>query len=288
MTSAGGGAELRSAASRRDHYRMRTFSIRAAALAVLVLVAGCRSAALPPVDAPRPAPVLNTGHDVVAAMHERHAGHWFHTLTFRQKTSRLLTGGTWDVQTWYEALSLPGRLRIDFAPVSTGNGVLYARDSQFVVQNDRVVSAGPGINDLLLVGFDVYANAPARTEALLRGQGFDLSRVHSTTFEGRPVVVVGARAGETRRKQFWIDTERLVFVRLIQPLVRDTAKVQDIRFVSYEPRGESWIAKRVELYTGGALTLSEDYTDIRVDPVLDESLFAPDRWKTAKHWVTQP
>ena len=268
---------------------MRTQSIRAAALAVLVSLAGCRSAGSPSPDGvPRRGPALTAGPAVVTAMHDRYDGRWFKTLTFRQKTSRLLTNGTWDVQTWYEALSLPGRLRIDFAPVSAGNGVLYARDSQFVMQTGRVASAGRGINDLLLLGFDVYANAPARTEALLRGQGFDLSRVHTTTFEGRPVVVVGALPGETRRKQFWVDTERLIFVRLIQPTLRDSTKVQDIRFVNYEPHGDSWIARRVELYSGGTLTLSEDYSDIRVDPVLDESLFAPDRWKTAKHWVGEP
>src|SRR6476646_3458482 len=134
-------------------------------------------------------------------MRERYAGKWYRTLTFRQQTSRLLPNNTWKVETWYEALELPGRLRIDFDPVSGGNGVLYARDSQFVAANGRLVRAEPGINDLLLLGFDVYANPLARTDSLLRRQGFDLARVHEDTLEGRRMLVVGANAGETRRKQ---------------------------------------------------------------------------------------
>jgi hypothetical protein len=263
------------------------------ALTALAALAACRSGVPAPAPAPntgiatRPVLALTSGEAVVAAMHDRYVGRWFHTATFKQKTSRLLTNGTWDVQTWYEAMKLPGRLRIDFAPLSAGNGVLYARDSQFVIQRGRVVGATPGINDLLLLGFDVYANPPARTVALLRRQGFDLSRVHAAFFEGRPAIVVGALEGDLRRKQFWIDAERLLFVRLVEPAPRDSTKVQDIRFRSYEPHGDAWIAPRVELFTGNVLSFIEEYSDIRTEVPLDDDLFEPSRWKTAKHWAQE-
>jgi hypothetical protein len=226
-----------------------------------------------------------TGAQVVAAMRDRYAGRWYATLTFKQKTSRLLPNGTWSVQTWYEAMRLPGRLRIDFDPVSGGNGVLYARDSQYVASNGRVLRAEPGINDLLLLGFDVYGNPTARMVALLRRQGFDLSRVHMDSFDGRPMIVVGALAGDTRRKQFWVDADRLVFVRLLEPSPVDSLKTQDIRFVNYERRGDAWLAPRVELYNDGKLVFYEDYADVHTDVPLDDALFDPARWKTAKHWV---
>jgi hypothetical protein len=270
---------------------MRLDAVRAAALVSLAALAACHPQT--PAPAPdtgitmQPVRALTTGEAVVAAMHDRYEGRWFHTLTFQQKTSRLLANGRWDVQTWYEAMKLPGRLRIDFAPLSAGNGVLYARDSQFVIQRGRVVSATPGINDLLLLGFDVYANLPARTVALLRRQGFDLSRVHTAFFEGRPAIVVGALEGDLRSKQFWVDAERLVFVRLVAPAPRDSAKVQDIRFRKYERHGDAWLAPRVELYTGTVLTFIEDYTDVRTDVSLSDDLFEPSRWKSAKHWTEQ-
>jgi hypothetical protein len=261
----------------------------ALALALLVTLAACARA---PIVIPAPTPartlpatVYASGQDVVAAMRARYAGKWYNTLTFRQKTSRLLPNGTWDVQTWYEALALPGRLRIDFEPVSAGNGVLYARDSQFVASNGRVVRAEPGINDLLLLGFDVYANPVSRTEALLRRQGFDLARVHQDSFEGRPMIVVGALNGDQRRKQFWVDADRLLFVRLLETDPRDSTKVQDIRFVNYEPRGDAWVSPRVEIHSGGKLVFYEDYFEMRTNVPLDESIFDPTPWRNAKNWV---
>jgi hypothetical protein len=263
---------------------------RAAHLAALTLVtlAGCRGTQTVPPPPPPAAPTIPNyanGAQVAAAMRDRYAGKWYGTLTFRQKTSRLLPNGTWNVQTWYEAIRVPGALRIDFDPVSGGNGVLYARDSQYVASNGRIIRAEPGINDLLLLGFDVYANAPARTVALLRKQGFDLSRVHIDSFAGRPMIVVGAHAGDSHRKQLWVDAERLYFVRLLEPMPRDSTKTQDIRFLNYERRGDAWVAPRVELYNDGKLVFYEDYSDVRVDVPLDDSLFDPARWKTAKHWV---
>ena len=261
----------------------------ALSLAVLLAVAACQRT---PIVASGPAPVrapapvaYASGQALVSAMRARYAGKWFNTLTFRQKTSRLRPNGTWDVQTWYEALRLPGRLRIDFEPVSGGNGVLYARDSQFVASNGRVVRAEPGINDLLLLGFDVYANPEAKTNALLARQGFDLARVHADSFQGRPMIVVGALKGEEHRKQFWVDADRLLFVRLLEPDPRDTTKMQDIRFVNYEKRGEAWVAPRVEIHSDGKLTFYEDYFDMRTDVPLDDSIFDPTPWKNPKNWV---
>jgi hypothetical protein len=267
-----------------------THSARATTLAIaaLTILAACgRSPAtpapLPP--APRATPDFVSGEGVVTAMHDRYAGKWYNSLTFRQKTSRLLATGKWDVQTWYEAVKVPGRLRIDFDPVTAGNGVMYARDSQFVASNNKVVRAEPGVNDLLLLGFDVYGYPPARTSSLLRRQGFDMSRVHMDTFGGRPMIVVGALQGDLRRKQFWVDADRLLFTRLIEAAPRDSTQVQDIRFVNYEPHGEGWVAPRVEIYVGDRLIFSEEYTDVRTNVPLDESLFDPTPWKNAKHWM---
>jgi hypothetical protein len=274
---------------------MRIHPYRAVLTAALPLVvfSACRRGNRPP-ELPVPVPEqetvrearFRTGEDVIEAMHDRYVGKWYSTLTFKQKTSRLLPNGKWNVQTWWEAMKLPGRLRIDFDPVRAGNGVLYARDSQFVIQNGRPLRGDPGINPLLLLGFDVYAAPSARTSARLRREGFDLTQVHETTFHGEPVIVVGARKGDYNRKQFWIDAEKLVFVRMLEPTPRDTSKMQDIRYVNYERRGGGWIAPRVEIWTEGKLVFYEDYEDVNVGVDLDDALFIPSRWKTAKHWAT--
>ncbi|MDB4882173.1 MAG: hypothetical protein JWL95_939 [Gemmatimonadetes bacterium] len=269
---------------------MRLHPSRSLPLAVLSLVTlgAChrnRSEAPAPTRAEVATPRFQRGEDVLEAMHDRYAGKWFSTMTFTQKTSRLLPNGTWNVQTWYEAMRVPGRLRIDFDPVSAGNGVLYVRDSQFVVQNGRPLRGDPGINALMLLGFDVYGTSVARMATRLRREGFDLTRVNETTFQGKPVVVVGARKGDFNRKQFWVDSERMLFVRLLEPTPRDSSKMQDIRFVNYERRGSAWVAPRVEIWTDGKLVFFEDYDDVKTNVVLDDALFEPSKWKTAKHWT---
>lgn len=268
----------------------RAARVTALRVAALVILAACGGRSPIPAPAP-PAPTRSpfvSGEGVVTAMHDRYAGRWYNSVTFRQKTSRLLPNGTWDVQTWYEAIKLPGRLRIDFDPVTAGNGVLYARDTQYVASNNRIVRASPGTNDLLLLGFDVYGNTPTRTSTLLRRQGFDMSRVHMDTFQGRPMIVVGALQGDLRRKQFWVDADRMLFTRLLEAAPRDSLQTQDIRFLNYEKRGDAWISPRVEIYIGDKLIFSEDYSDIRTNVLLDESLFNPTTWKNAKHWTREP
>jgi hypothetical protein len=273
---------------------MRLSSLRAATLAALSLAvfaachrtpAGAPSGPVPTTSPASPRPYAS-GEEVIAAMRARYEGKWYSTLTFKQKTSRLQTNGTWNVQTWDEAIHIPGRLRIDFEPLTAANGVLYARDSQYVVTNGRVQRSA-GVNALLLLGFDVFANPPARTALLLRREGIDLARVHTSTFDGRPMIVVGATVGDLKRKQFWVDAEHLYFVRLLERDPRDSTKMQDIRFVNYRREGDAWVAPRVEIHADGKLVFYEDYTDIHTNVPLDEALFDPARWKTAKHWLTQ-
>ena len=163
-----------------------------------------------------------------------------------------------------------------------------AAPTGFRVQNGRLLRGDPGINPLLLLGFDVYTATVAHTTTRLRREGFDMSAVHETTFQGKPVIVVGAQKGDYNRKQFWIDKERLLFVRMLEPAPRDTTKMQDIRFTNYEPRGSAWLAPRVEIWSDGKLVFFEDYDDIKVNVDLDDVLFQPKQWRAAKHWTKTP
>jgi outer membrane lipoprotein-sorting protein len=61
--------------------------------------------------------------------------------------------------------------------------------------------------------------------------------------------------------------------------------VQDIRFVNYEPRGDAWISPRVEIYNDGKLVFYEDYSDVRTNVRLDDSIFDPTPWKNPRHWM---
>ena|SRR5438067_8780567 len=227
---------------------------------------------------------FTSGEQVLAAMHDRYAGKWYRTLTFRQTTTQVRNGAT-QKNTWYEAMTLPGKLRID-TDLEHGSGTLYANDSQYVVVNNAFRRGVSGHNPLLVLGFDVYGQPVARTAAILRGLGFSMTPVRDGLWENRPVWVVGGSGpNDLHSHQFWVDKERLVFVRLLQPLTGDSTKTSDIRFTDYRPAGNGWIAARVEGYVGGERTLLEEYDDIRVDPPLNDLLFDPRKWNAAPHWA---
>ena len=223
--------------------------------------------------APTAAQTPTTGDQVVRAMHDKYAGKWYHTLTFTQKTTRRTPADTMVVETWYEAAAVPGRLRIDIAPRPGGRSIIFANDSIIVMQHDTVARRVAGRNPLLILGFDVYGQTPERTMDVLRAEGFAMQPVHEDTWKGRRVYVVGAAAGDLHTKQFWVDAERMLFVRLIEPSRGDSTKIDDTRFDNYEKLGGGWIAPLVESYSGGKLVQREEYRDIKADPPLPAGFF---------------
>jgi len=237
--------------------------------------------AAPPAHA-RSAKIVD-GKDLLRAMHDRYQHDWYETLTFEQASITHNPDGTSKSEIWHEAALLPGRLRIDIGEPSQGNGVLVADGTLTRFQAGKVSSSRPLVHMLLVLGFDVYRQPVRRTIEQVAGQGFDLTKLHEDTWEGAPVYVVGADAGDLKTKQFWIDRKRLLFVRLIDPDQHDQGEIADTRFTDYRRVSPGWVAARVELYVAGKNVFSERYSDIRVNPKLDPAIFDPRQFAT-RHW----
>jgi hypothetical protein len=256
---------------------------------LIVFGAACHHAQ--PAAKPAPAPprqtapnptAITSGPTLIQAMHERHSANWYRTLTFKQKTTLGLPSGGEIVQTWYEAAHLPGRLRID-TDLRSKSGTLFARDTIYSFNGGKLVRADSGLNELLVLGFDVYTQAPARTQAQLRRMGFDLSRFHESTWQGTPVYVVGAARGDSTSKQFWVDRERLLFVRMIEQTAQGRS---DTRFNDYAQHGGGWVAAEVVQNVNGKRRILEQYSEIHTGVTLSDGLFDPRQWSTAPHWVS--
>ena len=67
------------------------------------------------------------------------------------------------------------------------------------------------------------------------------------------------------------------------PWSRNTSKVEDIRFIHYQPLAGTWIAAGVEVYSEGKKVFTEDYTDIQPNVKLDAATFNPAQFSTT-HW----
>ncbi len=218
------------------------------------------------------------GTEVLQRMHDAYAGKWYKTLSFVQKT----TYPDARVETWYEAAEIPGKLRIDVAPIDSMKTILFRADSIYQYDLGTIKLARPMIHPLMVLGFDVYAQPVDVSATKLAALGFDLSKVREDTWKGRKNWVVGTVSPDSLTREFWVDQERLVFTRMVQSAPRKSAPgkndIAEIQFNEYEKLGGGWIAVQVAFYNNGERVQTEQYADVKADPVLEPGLFEPGKW----------
>jgi hypothetical protein len=188
------------------------------------------------------------------------------------------------VETWYEALELPGKLRIDVAPLDSGKTLLFRNDSLYVFEQKKLKASQPLVHPLMVLGFDVYQAPVEETARKLKDLRFDLSKVHQTKWKGRPTYVVGASPRDSTSPQFWIDAERLYFVRSLEPSKKDPSIINETIFDKYIPLDGGWIELEVLFLANGKQQVKEEYSNPKANVKLDPSIFDPSTWK-APGWV---
>ena len=251
------------------------------AIAVLLPLALLTAHSAPPA-APK------TGQDLVRQMHARYAGKWYKNITFVQTTAH----PDRPTETWYEAGTIPGKLRIDVAPTDSMKAIMFVGDSTIVFRGGKRAGARQGRNLLMTLGFDVYGQAPDTTIAQLEAEGIDLSKLHADTWQGTPVWVVGAERGDTATSQFWIEQDRLLFVRLIE-VEKDPKQPQgpadllDVTFEKYQRLDGGWVALEVVIKVNGKEVQRETYRDIRADVPLQANLYDTETYHKAE-WIGTP
>jgi hypothetical protein len=230
-------------------------------------------------------PAPKSGEDLIRQMHDRYAGKWYHNLTFVQTT----TFPDRPAETWYEAGTIPGKLRIDIAPLDSMKAFMYVGDSSIVFDHGKRVSAQQDRNLLMTLGFDVYGQPPETTIAQIKAQSVDLSKLREDTWKGAKVWVVGADKGDTTSNQFWVEQKRMLFVRLIESHKSrknpsGPPNLLDITFENYQPLGKGWVAPRCVIKANGKEVQREDYRDIRTDVELQPELYDTETYHRAT-WI---
>jgi outer membrane lipoprotein-sorting protein len=228
------------------------------------------------------APITST-EQLIQAMQKKYAKSWYKTATFVQKTTNIDKDGNRKIETWYEAMSLPGSLRIDFTPTKDGNGILFTNSQIYVFKNGKVENNRPFVHPLMVLGFDIYRMTETEAIEKLNGLKFDLSIFHEDTWEGRPVYVVGAKAGDEHSAQFWIDKKNLYFVRMIRPAGKDGTQTQETQFNRYVKLGGGWMSPEVVFLVDNKVVTIEEYYDLHANVSLPDKLFDPQSFATV-HW----
>ena len=226
---------------------------------------------------------ITSSEQLIAAMQKKYAKSWYRTATFVQKTTNIDKDGNRKVETWFEAMSLPGSLRIDFTPTKDGNGILFTNSQIYVFKNGKVDSSRAFVHPLMVLGFDIYHMPQSEAIDKLKGLKFDLTIFHEDTWQGRPVYVVGAKPGDAHSAQFWIDKKNFYFVRMIRPAGKDGTQTQETQFNKYVKLGGGWMSPEVVFLVDNKVVTIEEYSDLHANVSLPDKLFEPESFATV-HW----
>jgi len=226
---------------------------------------------LPFLACTEPVKEMETGEDLVRAMYDRYSGKWYEVLHIEQKVMFYENGSISRQEIWNEYLHIPGNVRSIVEPADEGNYEIFTRDSQFVFHDNHLAYSRRVIHTVLLLGFDVYRQPPESTIARLKESKINLDRLYETTWEDRPVYVVGAARGDDLTNQIWVDKERLTFVR--ERKLTDTGDRWDIVLRGFEPLGEGWIATQLSFSRNDKLLVEEEYLDTKILDTAGEDWF---------------
>lgn len=267
------------------------------ALAATLITAGCSSFAGQSNPAPEPSASAGTPKPaatrvvfpagklasttgLVGAMRDKYDGKYLRTLTFLQNNTRYTSTGEEQKSQWYEHVEAPGKLRIAFLPASQKSGLVQVGERVASFDNGMRIDFRPSVNPLLLLTVDTYSAPAASVLRALDSLGVDTKVVRTDEWEGRPVYVVGARAGDTTSNQVWIDAEHLRLARFIQRVGRgERAMLNEIRVRTYREIEGYQIPTDILTLRNGRPVWREQRTDIRVNVELPANVFDQALWR---------
>ena len=212
-------------------------------------------------------------------MHDVYSGKYLKTMSFLQNNTRYTTTGAEQKSQWYEHIEIPGKLRIAFLPATQKSGMVQVDNRVASFDNGIRVDFRPSVNPLMLLTSDVYV---APVETILRGLdslSVDHSIIRNDEWEGEPVYVVGAKAGDSTSNQMWVDRNHLRLVRFIQrSKMGERTIVSDIRVRNYKDIQGFEVPTEFLVLRNGRPFWREQYADVRVNEEFVTGTFDQAKW----------
>jgi hypothetical protein len=265
--------------------------MRSGFLFAALAVTGCsylQSSVKKPASTPAPAKAtakvaaarLTSGSSVVRAMHDLYGGKYLKTMSFLQNNTAYTTSGKEQHSQWYEHMEVPGKLRIAFLPATQRSGLVQVDDNVASFDNGIRTDIRPSVNPLLLLTADVYA-APVST--IMRGLdslSVDAEVIRIDEWEGHPVYVVGAKAGDSTSNQMWVDADRLLLLRFIQRgKSGERPVISDYRVENYKDIQGYQIPTEFLVIRNGRPVWREQYANVRINEEFPAGTFDQALWK---------
>lgn len=222
---------------------------------------------------------VTSSSGLIKAMHERYDGKYLKTMSFLQNNTAYTTTGQEQKSQWYEHIQIPGKLRIAFLPASQKSGLVQIDDRVASFDNGIRVDFRPSVNPLLLLTADVYVAPVATIMRELDTLHIDGDIIRNDSWDGQPVYVVGAKAGDTTSNQLWVDRDQLRLVRFIQSQkAGDRTMVSDIRVQGYKEIGGFDVPTEFLVIRNGRPVWREEYADVRINADFPPGTFDQATW----------
>ena len=265
------------------------FGCAVAAASISIAISACSTGVIPttepePETAQPPASEIQTARDLVREMHALYSGKWYTTLRFEQSNTFYTSSGREEKSRWVENLAVPGKLRIDFEPLSSKSGLLILNNRVTTFDNGRRGETRRSIQPILTLTADVYAIPPAVTARRLDSLKIDLDKFRTARLDRKRAYVIGADDDDDlTSNQIWIDAEKLVLLRLIQTETRAGRSVTtDTRVGGYREIEGYPVATEFLSLRDGKPYFREEYENIRVNEPIPPAVFDPTRWTRAQ------
>lgn len=222
---------------------------------------------------------VTTSSGLIKAMHDRYDGKYLKTMSFLQNNTAYTTSGQEQKSQWYEHIEIPGKLRIAFLPATQRSGLVQVDDRVATFDNGIRVDFRPSVNPLLLLTADVHVASVTATMRGLDSLHVDGETVRTDEWEGQPVYVVGAKAGDSTSNQMWVDRNHLRLVRFIQSnKAGERTMVSDIRIQNYKEIQGFDVPTEFLVLRNGRPVWREQYADVKVNEVFPTGTFDQAKW----------
>ncbi|MBK7434323.1 MAG: hypothetical protein IPI66_10720 [Chitinophagaceae bacterium] len=214
-------------------------------------------------------------------MFDKHAKGFRKSLSFVQETGFYVNDTLRKTATWYEVLVYPDKLRIDIDDPRSGNAIYFVNDSAYRFQKGELKGRNYQPHDLVFVLGGMYSFSLEEAYKKLKAIGYDTEKTYTTTWKGRPVVVLGTDKDETESNQFWVDAEKLVTVRILN---NKNGQKTEILCDDYVPLGQGLCETSIQFFINGKLRQTEKYRELKENFTLDMDYFDPGKMGKVEYW----
>ena len=203
-----------------------------------------------------------SGTDIIKQAHKKYYRGPCRIFTFSQKNTHYKNDTVSGHSEWYEAIEFPDKFRIDFGDRSKGNYVVFKHDSVFNYKKGELVKTRADSSTLLLLLGGMFYRELDDVLKRIRHAKYDVRVLSLQKWKGLDTYVIGAKEGDLRSNQVWIDKKTLRVMRIVERINEE--ETMDMRFEAHHDWCKGYGETKVSFRRNGKLEQEEEYYDIKV------------------------